>query len=112
MSRSQLSDSKNLQGLWKITSQHGLRLERNTASNVNSPVKNKFSKESSTLRQVIRIQNSDVTDLPPSKFWQQVKEQCSKRQISEEQFVVVVAGNLSRDRLHVASVGDCWSCVL
>lgn len=112
MSRPQLPDSKNLQGLWKISSQHGLRLERNTASNVNSQVKGKFSKEPSTLRQAIRIQNPDVIDLPSSKFWEQVKEQCSKRQSSEEQFVVVIPGNLPRDRLHVASVGDCWSCAL
>lgn len=107
MSHPQSSDPKNLQGLWMISSQHGLLLEGNTASNVNSQVKS-----NSTLRQVIRIQNPDVINFPSSQFWPQMKEQCLKRQSSEEQFVVVIAGNPCRDRLHIASVGDCWSCVL
>ena len=64
------------------------------------------------LRETIDIRNPAVVNLGPTAFWIHVVDESQQSQDSIKQFVIVVAGSLSRDRIYVAEAGHSWSCAL
>ena len=89
---------QNIRGIWKIT-----------ASNPHSPILTRkevpdFDGLPSTLRGVVEIPNADVKDLSPDSFWLLLLKNWEKMISSATGAVIVIIGDLRRDRIEDKSL--------